>query len=82
MACAGQYQRNPLSGGGVTFKGGRLAPVDKGAWDRPLGSFEKNHEFNVRWLREARRVLRPDGTATVKSIDPDVTPEQTGSDLF
>jgi site-specific DNA-methyltransferase (adenine-specific) len=54
-----------LSTGGVTVKSGRLAPVDKGGWDRSLGSFEKDHEFNVRWLREARRVLKPDGTLWV-----------------
>jgi site-specific DNA-methyltransferase (adenine-specific) len=29
------------------------------------GSFEKDHEWNVRWLREARRVLKPDGTLWV-----------------
>jgi site-specific DNA-methyltransferase (adenine-specific) len=54
-----------LSTGGVTVRSGRLAPVDKGGWDRSLGSFEKDHEFNVRWLREARRVLKPDGTLWV-----------------
>ncbi|HEV8043794.1 MAG TPA: DNA methyltransferase [Rubrobacter sp.] len=54
-----------LSTGGVTVKGGRLAPVDKGAWDRSLGSFEEDHEFNVRWLREAGRILKPDGTIWV-----------------
>ena len=54
-----------LSGGGVTVKSGRLAPVDKGNWDRSTGSFEKDHEWNVRWLREARRVLKPDGTLWV-----------------
>src|SRR5215212_6410092 len=27
--------------------------------------FEKDHEFNVRWLRESRRVLRPGGTLWV-----------------
>ncbi len=26
-----------LSGGGVTVKSGRLAPVDKGDWDRSMG---------------------------------------------
>ena len=26
-----------LSGGGVTVKSGRIAPVDKGEWDRSLG---------------------------------------------
>ncbi len=54
-----------LSGGGVTVKSGRVTSVDKGKWDRSLGSFEKDHEFNERWLREARRVLKPDGTLWV-----------------
>jgi site-specific DNA-methyltransferase (adenine-specific) len=53
-----------LSGGGVTVKSGRMASVDKGEWDRSMG-FEKDHEWNVRWLREARRVLKPDGTLWV-----------------
>jgi site-specific DNA-methyltransferase (adenine-specific) len=53
-----------LSGGGVTVKSGQLAPVDKGKWDRPMG-FKKDHEFNVRWLEAARRVLKPDGTLWV-----------------
>ncbi len=53
-----------LSGGGLTVKSGRLAPVDKGRWDRS-GGFRRDHEFNVRWLRAARRVLKPDGTLWV-----------------
>jgi site-specific DNA-methyltransferase (adenine-specific) len=53
-----------LSGGGVTVKSGRLAPVDKGDWDRSMG-LVKDHEFNLRWLRAARRVLKPDGTLWV-----------------
>ena len=51
--------------GGVTVKSGRRAPVDKGSWDRSLGSFEADHAWNVRWLKEARRVLKPDGTLWV-----------------
>ena len=27
--------------------------------------FRKDHEFNVRWLRAARRILKPDGTLWV-----------------
>lgn len=54
-----------LSGGGVTVKSGQIASVDKGAWDRSLGSFEKDHEFNLRWLRAARRILKPAGTIWV-----------------
>ena len=53
-----------LSGGGVTVKSGRVTSVDKGEWDRSMG-FQKDHEWNVRWLREARRVLKPDGTLWV-----------------
>src|SRR5215211_8127354 len=53
-----------LSRGGVTVRNGRLASVDKGAWDRSLG-FVGNHQFNVRWLEEACRILRPGGTIWV-----------------
>ena len=31
---------------------------------RPMG-LAKDHEFNLRWLRAARRVLKPDGTLWV-----------------
>ncbi len=54
-----------LSTGGVTVKSGEVASVHKGDWDRSLGSFEKDHEWNLRWLREARRVLKPSGTLWV-----------------
>ena len=54
-----------LSNGGVTVKNWRVGPVDKGTWDRSLGSFEKDHAYNVRWLGEARRVLKPGGTIWV-----------------
>ncbi len=53
-----------LSRGGVTVKNGRLAPVDKGAWDKSMG-FAEDHRFNVRWLKEACRILKPEGTIWV-----------------
>ena len=53
-----------LSRGGVTVRNGRLAPVDKGTWDRSMG-FKGNHRFNVRWLKEACRILKPEGTIWV-----------------
>ena len=65
--CVGMIFADPpyrLSTGGVTVKNGHLAPVDKGAWDRSMG-FEGDHRFNVGWLRESRRILKPDGTIWV-----------------
>ena len=53
-----------LSTGGVTVKSGRLTSVNKGDWDRSRG-LRKDHEFNLRWLKEARRILKPDGTLWV-----------------
>jgi site-specific DNA-methyltransferase (adenine-specific) len=53
-----------LSRGGVTVRNGRLAPVDKGDWDRSMG-FAGDHRFNVRWLQEAWRILKPEGTIWV-----------------
>ncbi len=53
-----------LSTGGVTVKSGRLAPVDKGSWDRSRGLLV-DHQFNLRWLREARRILKPERTLGV-----------------
>lgn len=53
-----------LSTGGVTVKSGQLASVDKGEWDRS-GGFEEDHRFNLCWLKEARRVLKADGTLWV-----------------
>lgn len=53
-----------LSNNGLTCKNGRLASVNKGEWDRSMG-FEEDHKFNVRWLKAARRVLKPEGTLWV-----------------
>jgi site-specific DNA-methyltransferase (adenine-specific) len=53
-----------LSNGGVTVRNGSRSPVDKGAWDRSMG-FQADHRFNVGWLREARRILKPDATIWV-----------------
>ena len=54
-----------LSTGGVTVRNGRIDSVNKGVWDRSLGSFEEDHAFNVRWLEGVRRILKPGGTIWV-----------------
>ena len=53
-----------LSNGGVTCVGGRMVRVDKGGWDRSQG-IVGDHSFNVLWLDQCRRLLKPDGTLWV-----------------
>lgn len=53
-----------LSNGGITCKSGRMAIVDKGEWDQSRG-YAEDHEFNMKWLGECRRILKPDGTIWV-----------------
>ena len=50
-----------LSGGGISCQGGQQVSVDKGDWDRPTTP-EEGLAFDLSWLRECRRVLRPTGS--------------------
>lgn len=50
-----------LSNGGFTVHSGKRAPVDKGKWDRSKG-FEFDVNFHEAWIREVRRILKPEGT--------------------
>ena len=53
-----------LSNGGFTCKGGKRASVNKGGWDASNG-LAADHEFQLAWLREAQRALKPTGTLWV-----------------
>jgi len=53
-----------LSNNGVTCQSGRMVSVNKGRWDASKGP-EADFEFNTAWLRECRRVLKPNGTIWV-----------------
>jgi len=53
-----------LSNGGTTCQSGRRVPVDKGDWDQSMG-IEQNHAFNMAWLSECRRILKPEGSLFV-----------------
>lgn len=53
-----------LSNDGITCHGGKMVSVNKGAWDK-AATFEEIHDFNRLWLRECRRLLKPDGTIWV-----------------
>lgn len=50
-----------LSNGGVSCHSGKQVSVDKGNWDKPLTTKEKL-DFNRKWLKSCRRVLKDDGT--------------------
>lgn len=53
-----------LSNGGITCYAGKMVSVNKGKWDKSMGTRE-NHEFILEWLRACKRVLKPDGTIWV-----------------
>lgn len=53
-----------LSNGGFTCHAGRKVSVNKGKWDVSKGK-EETYLFTLRWLRECRRVLKPNGTIWV-----------------
>jgi site-specific DNA-methyltransferase (adenine-specific) len=53
-----------LSNGGITCNSGQMVSVDKGEWDK-APSLEEIHNFNLEWLRECRRILKPDGAIWV-----------------
>ena len=53
-----------LSNGGSTCQSGKRVSVHKGTWDQSGGATE-NHEFNLAWLKECKRILKPDGTMFV-----------------
>lgn len=53
-----------LSNDGITCHAGKMVSVNKGAWDK-AEAFEEVHAFNLEWLAECRRILKPDGTIWV-----------------
>ncbi len=50
-----------LSNGGFTVHAGRQVSVNKGKWDKSKGVRE-DFDFHKSWIRECRRVLKPEGT--------------------
>lgn len=50
-----------LSNGGISVQSGKQVSVNKGDWDRSQG-FEKDNDFNRRWLSACRSHLKNDGT--------------------
>lgn len=50
-----------LSGNGITCSGGKMVSVNKGKWDEKISVKEK-HQFNKKWIRACKKVLKDDGT--------------------
>ena len=50
-----------LSNGGFSVQSGKQVSVNKGDWDRSQG-FEKDNDFNRRWLSVCREKLKDNGT--------------------
>ncbi len=53
-----------LSNNGISCSAGKQVSVNKGKWDEGF-SLKEKHEFNRRWLKACRRVLKPNGTIWV-----------------
>jgi site-specific DNA-methyltransferase (adenine-specific) len=53
-----------LSNGGITVHAGKMVSVNKGKWDKSNG-IKEDSRFHEDWLRECRRVLKPNGTIWV-----------------
>ncbi len=50
-----------LSSGTFTCQNGKMVSVKKGNWDLSNG-LKKNFEFQLNWIKECRKVLKPGGT--------------------
>ena len=53
-----------LSNGGVTCVAGKMVSVNKGQWDKSQGMLG-DHSFNILWLDQCHRLLKPNGTIWV-----------------
>ena len=50
-----------LSNGTFSCQNGKMVPVKKGDWDMGK-SLEENFQFHINWIKECKRVLKPNGT--------------------
>lgn len=53
-----------LSNGGISCSGGKQVSVNKGKWDEG-STTQSKHEFNLAWIEECRRLLKPSGTIAI-----------------
>lgn len=53
-----------LSSDGITCSGGKMVSVNKGKWDKQI-SIKEKHEFNKKWIRLCKEVLKDSGTVWI-----------------
>lgn len=53
-----------LSNDGFSIRAGKAVSVNKGSWDKSSG-FETDVEFHRRWIAEATRILKPNGSLVI-----------------
>ena len=53
-----------LSNGGISCSAGKMVSVNKGDWDKSRGLIN-DFNFTINWLKECRRVLKPEGTICI-----------------
>ena len=53
-----------LSNDGFSCQNGRMVSVNKGKWDKSKG-FDEDLDFHETWLKECKRILKPEGTIWV-----------------
>lgn len=60
-----------LSNDGITCHAGKMVKVNKGEWDKSNG-FELDVKFHETWIKECRRILKPEGTIWISGTNHNI----------
>ena len=60
-----------LSNNGITCYAGKMVSVNKGKWDKSNG-FEGDMQFHENWIKECRRILKPEGTFWISGTNHNI----------
>lgn len=60
-----------LSNDGFTCHSGKMVKVNKGDWDKSKG-FEADLLFHETWIKECRRILKPEGTIWISGTNHNI----------
>jgi site-specific DNA-methyltransferase (adenine-specific) len=60
-----------LSSGGISVQSGKVVCVDKGDWDKTTTQ-EEIDNFNLSWLSECRKKLKPNGTIWISGTQHNI----------